>query len=124
MTPTGVTPVTVLTGFLGSGKSTLLNRLLREPGMEPCAVIINEWGSVSIDHALVRPRLPLGLKCAAKRAEFTRSRHYEPLTRAPKNAGRRAGGDRTPGERGRVGGSREYSWVQQWGLRASFTELY
>ena len=55
MSVPGVTPVTVLTGFLGSGKSTLLNRLLREPAIDPCAVIINEWGDVPIDHALVRP---------------------------------------------------------------------
>lgn len=79
MTPTGVTPVTVLTGFLGSGKSTLLNRLLREPGMEPCAVIINEWGSVSIDHALVRPAsgdvaiLPGGCLCCQVAGDLVRT---------------------------------------------------
>ncbi|MBE7185876.1 MAG: GTP-binding protein [Methylobacterium mesophilicum] len=46
-------PVSVLTGFLGSGKTTLLNRLLRDPAMSGAAVIINEWGEVSIDHLLV-----------------------------------------------------------------------
>jgi G3E family GTPase len=46
-------PVTVLTGFLGSGKSTLLNRMLRSPEMANAAVIINEFGEVSIDHLLV-----------------------------------------------------------------------
>jgi G3E family GTPase len=46
-------PVTVLTGFLGSGKTTLLNRLLREPGMHGTAVVINEFGSVGLDHDLV-----------------------------------------------------------------------
>jgi G3E family GTPase len=46
-------PVSVITGFLGSGKTTLLNRLLRHPGMADSAVIINEWGEVSIDHLLV-----------------------------------------------------------------------
>lgn len=46
-------PVTVLTGFLGSGKTTLLNRLLRAPGMHGTAVVINEFGSVGLDHDLV-----------------------------------------------------------------------
>jgi G3E family GTPase len=46
------TPVTLLTGFLGSGKTTLLNRALRDPAMTRTAVIINEFGEISIDHAL------------------------------------------------------------------------
>jgi G3E family GTPase len=46
-------PVTVITGFLGSGKTTLLNQLLRDPSMQDTAVIINEFGEVSIDHLLV-----------------------------------------------------------------------
>jgi G3E family GTPase len=46
-------PVTVITGFLGSGKTTLLRRLLRHPGMERAAVIINEFGDVALDHELV-----------------------------------------------------------------------
>lgn len=54
MTASAITPVTLLTGFLGSGKTTLLNRILREPGIEETAVLINEFGAVSIDHLLVR----------------------------------------------------------------------
>jgi G3E family GTPase len=46
------TPVTILTGFLGSGKTTLLNRTLRDPAMANTAVVINEFGEVSLDHAL------------------------------------------------------------------------
>jgi G3E family GTPase len=46
--------VTVLTGFLGSGKTTLLNRMVREPHFADAAVIVNEFGSVGIDHHLVR----------------------------------------------------------------------
>ena len=46
-------PVTIITGFLGSGKTTLLRRLLRHPGMNRAAVIINEFGDVAIDHELV-----------------------------------------------------------------------
>lgn len=46
-------PVTLLTGFLGSGKTTLLNYILSDPRMTGTAVIVNEFGSVSIDHELV-----------------------------------------------------------------------
>jgi G3E family GTPase len=46
------TPVAILTGFLGSGKTTLLNRALRDPAMARTAVVINEFGEVSLDHAL------------------------------------------------------------------------
>src|SRR5581483_371022 len=49
----GKLPVTLITGFLGSGKTTLLRRLLRVPGMNRAAVIINELGEVGIDHELV-----------------------------------------------------------------------
>ena len=43
----------VITGFLGSGKTTLLNHLVSDPAMADTAVIINEFGEVGIDHALV-----------------------------------------------------------------------
>ncbi|MBR1143045.1 GTP-binding protein [Bradyrhizobium sp. AUGA SZCCT0431] len=46
-------PVSLITGFLGSGKTTLLNRLLRHGAMRDSAVIINEYGEVSLDHLLV-----------------------------------------------------------------------
>jgi len=64
-----VTPVLVLTGFLGSGKTTLLNRLLTDPAAADTAVIVNEFGPVAIDHALVRTAsenivlLPSGCVC-------------------------------------------------------------
>jgi G3E family GTPase len=47
-------PVTVVTGFLGAGKTTLLRRFLASPAGEGTAVIINEFGSVGIDDAIVR----------------------------------------------------------------------
>lgn len=47
------TPVTLITGFLGSGKTTLLNHLLRDPAFAGTAVIINEFGSIALDHDLV-----------------------------------------------------------------------
>jgi len=46
-------PVTVFTGFLGSGKTTLLNRVLADASFADSAVIINEFGTVAIDHLLV-----------------------------------------------------------------------
>jgi G3E family GTPase len=49
------TPVTVVTGFLGSGKTTLIARLLRDPRLVNTAVIVNEFGEVGLDHALVEP---------------------------------------------------------------------
>ncbi len=46
-------PVTIITGFLGSGKTTLLNRLLRAPTQFRLAVVVNEFGAVGVDGALV-----------------------------------------------------------------------
>jgi G3E family GTPase len=46
-------PVLVLTGFLGSGKTTLLNAWLRSPELADAAVIVNEFGEIGIDHALI-----------------------------------------------------------------------
>ncbi len=47
-------PVTVITGFLGAGKTTLLRRFLATPEGHGTAVIVNEFGAVGIDDALVR----------------------------------------------------------------------
>ncbi|WP_411036042.1 CobW family GTP-binding protein [Shinella sp. BYT-45] len=47
-------PVTLLTGFLGAGKTTLLNEILADPRFAGTAVIVNEFGTVPIDHDLVR----------------------------------------------------------------------
>jgi len=49
----GAIPVTLITGFLGSGKTTLISQLLRHPGMNRVAVVINEVGEIGIDHDLV-----------------------------------------------------------------------
>jgi G3E family GTPase len=46
-------PVSLLTGFLGSGKSTLLSKLLRRDDMDETAVVVNEFGEVGLDHALI-----------------------------------------------------------------------
>ena len=69
-------PVSIITGFLGAGKSTLLNRLLKDPEMSDAAIIINEFGDVSIDHMLVESagegiiELAEGCLCCTVRGEL------------------------------------------------------
>ena len=46
-------PVIVVTGFLGSGKTTLLTRALKDPALGDCAVLVNEFGEVGLDHYLL-----------------------------------------------------------------------
>jgi G3E family GTPase len=46
-------PLTVVGGYLGSGKTTLLNHLLRHPGGRRLGVIVNDFGSLAIDAALL-----------------------------------------------------------------------
>jgi G3E family GTPase len=50
----GKLPVTVVTGFLGAGKTTLIRRFLATPEGAGTAVIVNEFGAVGIDDALIR----------------------------------------------------------------------
>jgi G3E family GTPase len=47
-------PVTIVTGFLGAGKTTLVRKFLRTPEGRGTALIVNEFGSVGIDDALLR----------------------------------------------------------------------
>ena len=49
----GRIPATVVTGFLGAGKTTFLNHILRNRTGHRIAVIVNEFGEVSIDGQLV-----------------------------------------------------------------------
>lgn len=46
-------PVTIMTGFLGSGKTTLLVSLIQGRQARRLALLINEFGEVSIDGALI-----------------------------------------------------------------------
>jgi G3E family GTPase len=47
-------PVVAITGFLGSGKTTLIRGLLGKPEGANTAIVVNEYGEVGIDDALLR----------------------------------------------------------------------
>jgi G3E family GTPase len=72
----GRIPVHILTGFLGSGKTTFLNELLKGPGFERTAVIINEFGETGLDHLFLEGReegifeLSNGCLCCTIRSEL------------------------------------------------------
>ena len=74
MSPDGRTPVVVVTGFLGSGKTTLVNALLKKES--DSLVIVNEFGEVPVDHALVENSvekaiaLPNGCLCCHLRGDL------------------------------------------------------
>jgi G3E family GTPase len=77
MTSEDLIPVTVLTGFLGSGKTTILSRLLGDPSWADTAVIVNEFGEVGLDHALMESSeeniidLSCGCVCCTLRGDLT-----------------------------------------------------
>jgi G3E family GTPase len=68
--------VTLLTGFLGSGKTTLVNRLLTQAHGRRLGVIVNEFGQLGIDGALIArsagPVIELanGCVCCATRGDL------------------------------------------------------
>jgi G3E family GTPase len=74
-------PLTILTGFLGSGKTTLLKAALTTPAMAGTAVIVNEFGEVGLDDALIRSvgqridettvLLPSGCVCCEVQGDLT-----------------------------------------------------
>jgi G3E family GTPase len=72
-------PTTVLGGFLGAGKTTLVNRILRDPQGRRIAVMVNDFGSVSIDRDLIEssdgPVLSLanGCVCCSMGGDFARA---------------------------------------------------
>ncbi len=69
-------PVSVVTGFLGSGKTTLIGRILRDPGFNRTAVIVNEFGEIGLDHDLIASSdetllaLTTGCLCCAVRGDL------------------------------------------------------
>lgn len=73
------TPITLVTGFLGAGKTTLVNHVLRTPDVgRRIAVIENEVGSISIDHALLKYAAPRVLRpCQRARGDCLSRREGE-----------------------------------------------
>jgi G3E family GTPase len=81
-------PVTILTGFLGSGKTTVLSHLIRQPAMTNAAVIINEFGEISLDHELVEKidgdviEIQGGCLCCTVRGDLIEALHNLLLKRS------------------------------------------
>jgi G3E family GTPase len=68
--------LTVIGGYLGAGKTTLLNHVLRDAGDRRLAVLVNDFGAISIDAELVQSRdgellsLANGCICCAIGGDF------------------------------------------------------
>jgi G3E family GTPase len=69
------TPIALITGSLGSGKTTLLRRFVEAPDRR-IAVLMNEFGEISIDSRIIRGRdidiveLAGGCVCCSLTGEF------------------------------------------------------
>lgn len=46
-------PLTLLTGFLGAGKTTLVNHVLSDVASGPVGVLVNDFGALDLDRALI-----------------------------------------------------------------------
>lgn len=56
-------PTHIITGFLGAGKTTVLNGLLaQKPAGETWAVLINEFGKIGVDQALIHRQDGIAVK--------------------------------------------------------------
>jgi G3E family GTPase len=74
-------PVVVVTGFLGAGKTTLIKRFLDRPEGAGTAIVVNEFGEIGIDHALLRSSsdntvlLGNGCLCCNMRSDLEETLH-------------------------------------------------
>jgi G3E family GTPase len=72
-------PLTIIGGFLGAGKTTVLNQLLVKPHGRRLVVLVNDFGSINIDAALVSSRtedvigLTNGCACCNVSGDLTRA---------------------------------------------------
>lgn len=79
LAPPGSLPLTILSGFLGAGKTTLVNRLLAQPGGRRIVVLVNDFGRINIDAALISARtddmisLTNGCACCTVSSDLTRT---------------------------------------------------
>ena len=56
-------PTHIITGFLGAGKTTLLNALLQQkPAGETWAILMNEFGRIGVDQALISQQDGIAIK--------------------------------------------------------------
>lgn len=73
-------PVIIITGFLGSGKTTLVNHVLQADHGRRIAVVVNEFGEVGVDGALIANHTEAGnivemnngCLCCTFRGDFSR----------------------------------------------------
>jgi len=84
----GLTPITVITGFLGAGKTTLVNYILKEQNKWKICVLENEFGEVAIDDGLVAESLDApedlitmdnGCVCCSVRGDLVREKTIHSL---------------------------------------------
>ncbi|KAL7575151.1 hypothetical protein ACA910_018644 [Epithemia clementina (nom. ined.)] len=78
----GLSPITVITGFLGAGKTTFVNYILKEQRKWKICVLENEFGEVPIDDGLVAESLDTpedlitmdnGCVCCSVRGDLVRT---------------------------------------------------